>query len=93
MDRKANETAAPSAKPRDRKKAMMAPAVSASCFSTFLYGDTRGTKLITRYSLIIEHQQWNVELVTELNKNLLCMHYFHTDLTHTYFSFSIHWVV
>lgn len=34
--------AAPSAKPRDKKKAMMAPAVSASCGATFLYGD-RGT--------------------------------------------------
>lgn len=30
MARKANDTAAPNAKPRDRKKAMMAPAVSAS---------------------------------------------------------------
>lgn len=36
MARKANETAAPSAKPRDKKKAMMAPAVSASCCGTFL---------------------------------------------------------
>lgn len=33
--------AAPSAKPRDKKKAMMAPAVSASCGATFLYGDRR----------------------------------------------------
>lgn len=30
MALKPNETAAPRAKPRDRKKAMMAPAVSAS---------------------------------------------------------------
>lgn len=36
MDRKANESAAPNAKPRDKKKAMMAPAVSASCGGTFL---------------------------------------------------------
>lgn len=46
MARKANETAAPSAKPRDRKKAMMAPAVSASCCATFLFRDNTGTKII-----------------------------------------------
>lgn len=46
MARKAKDTAAPSARPRDRKKAMMAPAVSASCGGTFLYGDNGGTKLI-----------------------------------------------
>lgn len=44
MPRKANEAAAPSAKPRDKKKAMMAPAVSASCCGTFLYRDNRGAK-------------------------------------------------
>lgn len=36
MALKANETAAPSAKPSDKKKAMIAPAVSASCGATFL---------------------------------------------------------
>lgn len=41
MARKANETAAPKAKPRDKKKAMMAPAVSASCDGTFLQTEKR----------------------------------------------------
>lgn len=40
MARKANDTAAPKAKPRERKKAMMAPAVSASCGGTFLQAET-----------------------------------------------------
>lgn len=31
MERKPKDSAAPSARPRERKKAMMAPAVSASC--------------------------------------------------------------
>lgn len=42
MARKANEVAAPNAKPRDRKKTMMAPAVSASCGGTFLQTEKKG---------------------------------------------------
>lgn len=53
MARKANETAAPSAKPRDKKKAMMAPAVSASCCGTFLYRDNRGTKFIRNSTVVL----------------------------------------
>lgn len=41
MARMANETAAPKAKPRDKKKAMMAPAVSASRGGTFLQTERR----------------------------------------------------
>lgn len=41
MARKANEMAAPNANPRDKKKAMMAPAVSASCGGTFLQTERR----------------------------------------------------
>lgn len=55
MARKANETAAPSAKPRDRKKAMMAPAVSASCWATFLFRDNTETKIIRRDWFIMSH--------------------------------------
>ncbi len=39
MTRKAKDNAAPKAKPRERKKAMMAPAVSASCWDTFLWDE------------------------------------------------------
>lgn len=42
MARKANETAAPNAKPRDRKKTMMAPAVSAWAGGTFLQTEEKG---------------------------------------------------
>ena len=44
MARVPNDNTAPSAKPSDKKKAMMAPAVSASCGGTFLNRDKRGTK-------------------------------------------------
>ena len=60
MARKANETAAPRAKPRDRKNAMMAPAVSASCGGTFLYRDNRGTKFIRNESFTFNMMCSNV---------------------------------
>jgi len=39
MARKPKDNAAPNAKPRERKNAMMAPAVSASCWETFLWDE------------------------------------------------------
>lgn len=54
MTRKANETAAPSAKPRDRKNAMIAPAVSASCGGTFL--GPKHMQRLARYPLEKENK-------------------------------------
>lgn len=42
IDRHRKEETAPSARPRDRKKAMMAPAVSASAGFTFLKAGGQG---------------------------------------------------
>lgn len=44
MARKPKDKAAPKAKPRERKNAMIAPAVSASCWDTFLREEHKTTE-------------------------------------------------
>lgn len=73
---KAKDKAAPSAKPSDRKKAMMAPAVSASCGATFLHADTH-----THTGFSGGRERARYRCVTTLNYNhfrlnVKCLFYF-----------------
>lgn len=72
--RNRKETAAPRAKPSDRKKAITAPAVSASWASTFLGGKTGYQKCprgCTSYSLLSSMESWE-EATEEPEAVLLC---------------------